>query len=411
MKINSRSFLGNVLFLLVLFLIVSFTGLSQIYDYQRIVTVAVAPLTALLAVALNQFKLPSFRNRLFQIFFVINLASLLYLLGTLLSFQSELDIPSAVSNISKLAGVLVVIIIVLESVNYDSRFYTWYFLCFIMSFIIQAYMVSSRAGTMGIDIEAIWINRADYDLNANVYSYLAFAANFSALYLYEKYRRNIFLWLYLAVLALSLYVPFITVSRSGLIFPIIIAVLYVAVKYVSSVKGLIRLVPMGILGWLIFNKVYESVYTGSYLKRRTERYSSEGDSRLELIQQAIEVFKDHPFFGVGPGQFFRYSFNQSSFSHNSYVEMMSTLGISGLVLVCLLFLRPIWHNVMNSLRTEAGTNEMRDITKLNLVFFVAFALYNNLYVFYLNTYMMMFFFVIVCIEYSKENSGIQWKTN
>jgi O-antigen ligase len=398
MRINSKKTLGSILFILVFFLMISLTGLSQIYDYQRLVTMGLSPVLLLFVVALNRFRLPSLKIKVLWAFTAIIVLSILYLFLSVVTFQTDIHWPSSIDNLGKLFGVLLSIIIVLETVEYDSRFVQWYFWCFIVSFLIQAYSVYGHANSAAIQISSNWINREEYDLNANIYSYLAFTANISALYLYEMHRKVKYFILYLGIFSISLYVSFMTVSRSGFVFPVIVLVLYFLIENLSNLKGLLKVGGLAVVFSILSNFVIEQLYSNSYLAQRVARKSVEGDSRSDLAVEGLQVFFDHPFFGVGPGQFYRFSSDQTSFSHNSYIEMMATLGVMGFVVVIYLFGAPILHSLSNSISRNVANPRSR-LHRYNLVFFLAFAIYNNLYVFYLNTYMMMFFVLIYYIEY------------
>ena len=195
---------------------------------------------------------------------------------------------------------------------------------------------------------------------------------------------------------LVIYISFITASRSGLLFAVLMPVLYWLFIFKSyKVNSETKLILVSILIILSLSKLY-SLYNNSYLKNRVEQSLESGDSRGQLINDAITVFKEHFFTGVGPGQFYLYSFNKSSFSHNSYAEMAANLGIVGLVLLLILYVTPF----IQSIRIYFANKKIakRSILKLNIYFFFFFLLYNNFYVFYLTTFGMMFFMIVLNIQ-------------
>jgi O-antigen ligase len=62
--------------------------------------------------------------------------------------------------------------------------------------------------------------------------------------------------------------------------------------------------------------------------------------RVKNWEVAIRVFRSHPFFGVGPGNFgdaftgyLVPGMNETVFAHNSYLQAMAECGLAGLALV------------------------------------------------------------------------------
>ena len=60
-------------------------------------------------------------------------------------------------------------------------------------------------------------------------------------------------------------------------------------------------------------------------------------TRLLFIENALEVFKSNPIFGVGIDGFRYENHYQFTYSHNNYTELLANLGITGLVLYYSIF--------------------------------------------------------------------------
>lgn len=60
--------------------------------------------------------------------------------------------------------------------------------------------------------------------------------------------------------------------------------------------------------------------------------------RMYLMEQGIQVWKEHPFLGVGWNNY-RYYNDAQRYAHNNYVEMLASLGIVGFLLYYAIFLR------------------------------------------------------------------------
>ena len=165
-----------------------------------------------------------------------------------------------------------------------------------------------------------------------------------------------FLWLYASlntgfkkILLLSLMLPmFVGAARTG------------------SRMGLLTLVA-GLLLYLVFASVKQRlivIVTGGVLlilalfflpQRITERFttyfeahSAQGEEAAEsaefrkrVLIRGLELTAEHPFFGVGPGEFMDAEAAEAGgeghrgmwhYTHNSYTELSSETGIAGLVL-------------------------------------------------------------------------------
>lgn len=62
------------------------------------------------------------------------------------------------------------------------------------------------------------------------------------------------------------------------------------------------------------------------------------DSRLNLINYALQMFNENPIFGVGPKAFSMYfSFSTVNDAHNAYANLLAELGIFSLVLFTALY--------------------------------------------------------------------------
>jgi len=85
--------------------------------------------------------------------------------------------------------------------------------------------------------------------------------------------------------------------------------------------------------------------------------------RSIMIREAIELWKKRPLIGFGPDQFSYYSMF-GTYSHNNYVELLSTSGIIGTIfyysLFLLLFIRAV----------QVSDREQKYYTIISLVFLV-----------------------------------------
>ncbi|MEL4455020.1 O-antigen ligase family protein [Lutimonas vermicola] len=362
-------------------------GLSEIFDYQSLVTYGLMPITFIYALYTNRFKSYSLTN-FYSIIF-----SLLIIWSAFLIIILPVDFEMAIKTLLKILGVYLSILITIEILSNKSYDYITSFLwAFIISYYIIVYFLMT--GNYDIDISSgEYIYRGRFDLNANAYSYFSFFANMALFYLIEIKRKPILVILSFITIGLGIYVSFLTSSRSGLLFTSLTGVIYwVFIFDGYKINPLLKVTVTVGLTLVALTKLFE-FYKNSYLKYRVDEAVQYGDSRQDLIKDAFNVFQNNAFTGVGPGQYALYSFHKGSFSHNSFTEAAANLGIIGLIILLILLITPF----LNSLRVYFKNiySKNKNILKLNILFFSIFILYNNFYVFYLTTYGMIFFMIIV----------------
>jgi O-antigen ligase len=232
-------------------------------------------------------------------------------------------------------------------------------------------------------------------LNANAYSYFSFFANFSLLYLYQKYKSKFWLLLLIILPILFIIISFATQSRSGIFIIILINTCYWIFINKTNHSNQLKKIVKGIFvfsAFIIICLQFIKIYENSRIKSRIEVTGTKVDSREVLVYESMRVFGNSPYLGVGLGQLI-YHNGIGQFSHNSYVEILAEQGIIGGILLIFLFgipLRKCWHLL------KINPNE--EILKINLLFFVSFYLFNNIYPFYKFTFSMMYFFIIISMQ-------------
>ena len=381
----------NIVKSFILFLVISLAGLSAIYGYQRIITFGFIPLLLLISLSLNRYTFNSFKNIYSRYFLGLIALSILLIL-------ISINLETAFQNVISLLGVYLTILLTIELLNYKRLLFLEIFLLsFVIAFLMLAGYVFFVVGKNKILLDAVYIDRSQFDLNANTYSYFSFFANIALFYLIQVTPRKIYIFLSFACLVLGVYISFVTVSRSGMVFTLLIGSAYwLFIFNKVRINPVVRFLIVLLVTTYGLIYVY-GIYSNSFLKLRVDTYTESRDPRQRLAEEAINVFMDHPFTGVGPGQFYLYAFNRSSFSHNSYTEIAANMGIVGIILIVALFFKPLIREL------GSGGRKKFDISlkKLNILFFTAFILINNIYVFYLTTYGMMFFFIVLVIQKNK----------
>lgn len=396
---SKKKFYGetSLLILMLFILILSMLGFGMYFKYQSIVTYIIIPGIFLFGVLLNRFRFPSFLN-------YYNIVFLLILALYILFFPFSIKPGYAIKIFIRAFGVWLIMLMTIEVISYNPKI--------IIKWIMISYLIGFFANTLYIFPELIsrfgtsgeFFSRRGLGLNANKYSYFSYFANIAAGYLILiGNRKKLFIVVSIGTMFWSSFVAFSTASRSGLLFVVLVTVGFWLFVYARSqkYKNIRLILVMGLI--LLGSNKLMTVYNDSYLKTRVER-SDDDEPRLELVKEAINVFLDYPITGVGPGQFIFYS-KRSQFSHNSYTEMAANMGVLGLMLLLILFIRP----GISSLREFKSRNPSinRNLERMNLLFFLTFIIYNNFYIFYDTIYGMMFFMTIIAIQnYNRKNPEI-----
>lgn len=155
-------------------------------------------------------------------------------------------------------------------------------------------------------------------------------------------RKFLKLSLCVGLILLYLYVVVLTSSRKSLIVSILLLLMFVlsiVPRHLSSIKRKIFIIMMPVLGIVLYRVVmiYFPTFEETKMYSRLE-YSSEGlATRLELINESIEMFKRNPVFGIGLNNFKVYS-SSNMYSHSTFAETIACTGVVGFILFSMFFI-------------------------------------------------------------------------
>jgi len=299
-----------------------------------------------------------------------------------------------VSNLNSFFGAVLSAYIAL-ALNKSKNYSNYFHVGFILSIFLLVAIMYKNGNFSFTNFANIVDFRDRFMLNANAYSYFSFFGNFSLFLLHHKYKSKFTAILLLALPLLFLIISFVTLSRSGLLFIILINLIYwtfinVPEKNNKAKKLLRKLVVILLI--VVLGIKFLDIYQGSRIQNRVQgSVQSSEDPRGLLIVNSLKVFVEHPIFGVGLGQVRVYN-GHGQFSHNSYVEILAEQGIVGGFMLFLLFgipLKKSWY-LFRKRREDP-------LAKIFLMFFVTFYMYNNFYVFYKFPFAMMYFFLIISL--------------
>lgn len=279
----------------------------------------------------------------------------------------------------------------------------YFYYGFILAFILIIYAEYTLGHFDPLTFYAPTFARRDFIYNANYYSYMGLYANFSIFRLHLKYRNTWTLLGLIFIPLLAMAISFTAQTRSGLIFTLLINVLFWFWVNKPKIRHPIYSIFRKILLFLIaiFCVIqFIKIYSTSSIEKRISSTSTEED-RGALLKEAIEIFIDYPFTGVGLGNFKNYS-HSGIMSHNTYAEALAEHGFFIGTLMILVFVLPF----LKSFKLFM-TNKANSEYKLSLLFFFIFLIFNNIYVFYKATSAMMFFFLMIGVHYKLAESQKQ----
>jgi O-antigen ligase len=287
---------------------------------------------------------------------------------------------------------LIVFSYAVSSVRY---IYTMYVTNAFMLLILIIYVLS-----LGVTIN---VGRADdTGLNANTYGYYIFNGLFSLFILYsgtkiKKKLRVIFLIFLIAACIFSLWIILLSASRGASIITGFLIIGNIFIIFSLSKKGVLKRLVFFLftLLSLIYFITYlnDNYFQDSYLSKRFQLLEEVETPRELLINNAIEIGIRNPIIGVGAGNFaiIQKTYEQGSFSHNTFTEIFANFGLLGLVLYGGFF-----SNILFKLRKLFKYSDINTkiILYQILLFLIAFNIYSTLYVVYLSNVFMHLLFVV-----------------
>jgi O-antigen ligase len=146
------------------------------------------------------------------------------------------------------------------------------------------------------------------------------------------------------------YAVLLTGSRGGFLALVVVVAVCL---WEFAIRGrrrylLVLATLLVVVGLLVSGGMLIGRFKGTFNSKddNAEGYGS-AQQRLQLFWRSIEVTKEHPLFGVGPGNFVQVSGNWHV-AHNSFTQMSSEGGIPALILYVLI----LWSGFTNLRATK-----------------------------------------------------------
>ena len=155
---------------------------------------------------------------------------------------------------------------------------------------------------------------------------------------------------YILAILIQMLVIYMAESRKALLIPIFAAIVMILLKKKTrkELRNYIIIGMLGILTLVLFieinpetRKEFKNLISSVVFQQETEDYSI--NLRGFFIDTGIQLFKQRPVTGAGLNNFAYYvknytEYTEDRYSHNNYIEMLSCLGIVGLILFYWLYL-------------------------------------------------------------------------
>ncbi len=384
-NISRRALNGYIIItILVLFVLGPRFGITKIGTYGLL------PLLSIIGLALSIKKGQYLLRK--QEFYCLIFLFFLSLIG-LFYYR---DLTEMIANMTRLLGAILGAYCALslsQSKNdFQVAFHIGYVLLIAGLFIV---MVTNGNFVLGIGMGSSQLLRDVFMLNANSYSYYSFFANISLFILFLKYK-NPFTKISLAIFPIIfILISFATQSRSGLIFIVLSNVVFWLFIFKTENKNPLKklatsLVTIAAIVLAIYQ--FTILLLQSDFSKRLSVKEDSSQERTNIMIEGIEYFLQYPFSGVGIGQYPIYS-KYGLFTHNSFIEAFAEQGIIAGFLVIIIFIRPLIIAFNLFVR-----NKQNPEIKVQFLFFLVFALFNNFYVFYKFSFAMIFHFVMIAYQ-------------
>lgn len=193
-------------------------------------------------------------------------------------------------------------------------------------------------------------------------------------YFYEKRSFTVRL-LALIMFCLSVFVLLLTGSRMPFISFIISLGLLIPISInfrgLRITKKIFSFVLLSFFALIALIPLYLNGVVGAMFNRLLRLFETGNEGRSDRFEVAIDMWRDNPVFGQGIGSFsIKYSgMDIRSYAHNIFLEVMSELGMVGLILLTTLLII----SLVNILKIK---NENINIYQISVIIVFFYALLN-----------------------------------
>lgn len=289
----------------------------------------------------------------------------------------------------------------------DKSIRKYLYISFIILYI-GAWYYAYNNSLVFLEVTNIKERLGDHKLNANTMAYYTFFATIS-IYLLSTMEisnkwKKIYNIVFLLMIPLSFFVALVTASRQVLIIQIPLISMLIFERYYKSAirRTKIMFIFITVITFIILPPIVWNIYNNSFLAVRSEVNVAD-DVRWTILKDAFRVGIENFPFGVGAGNYIRYSMTHH-FSHCSYAELFANNGIIGLFIYCYL----LFYYVLIQWKRFKYTHDRQFI--VFLIFGIIYIVDQVFYVFYTDLWLIAFF-VLVATHSNAHYKQITTKNN
>ncbi len=176
--------------------------------------------------------------------------------------------------------------------------------------------------------------------NPNALGFLMVVSLAISIYYLQKDISYFYKFIHIINIFLALYSIFLTVSRTSLVMGAFLFIVYV-ISTLSDIKRFFMMLGGLLVAGVIFvlsvdikaviaqfeNVIYRIINIFATLSGHGAERSTQ--ERKIYIENALDMFSNHPFFGMGVDTF-RYFFG--GYAHNNFVELLQGVGLVGFMI-------------------------------------------------------------------------------
>ncbi len=267
----------------------------------------------------------------------------------------------------------------------------WLYLVYVVFYLGMIYYANQNILTDSFDYT---IDRmTDQILNANLVAYLTFFVTIILyifpVFLHEDWQKSALRLLFLVSPFWSFAIAIFTGSRQVLVIqaPLLVVLFYC--RYFIKRRPIAKVgsIIIGfVLLWYFLPKAID-IYESSRLETRME-IELDDEVRILHFHRALKIGMDNPLMGVGPGNYKRYTSNQLSFSHSSYLELLANNGFPGLIIYVYMFI----YFIRTQWKRYKHTHDQ--LFLIFAIFGLFYAIDNAFYVMHIAPWLISFFILV-----------------
>lgn len=323
-KIKKLDFINLILILLLFMSFVSFDkNISSMKEAYKVMTDILFGFTIARMFITKDLKIKNYKYLLVY--------GLLISLS-LFSIKWSIDNRYTIGNVKTMIRIFLVVFSIIQYVG-DSKekiikvFKMYIIFLLYMSFILILFEKNKPGTSLYGEAVGLYFNSIAHMLAIGC---------FLSYYIFRKEKKS----LYLVFILIFYYIIFLTGSRKGLLFPII-SILGIEIFYRKiSLKKILKLITIFLVAILIctiilnINEDIQKRINNLFLSVMGQNVEDKSVKERRFYREtAKELFKENPLKGIGGGCFAAYmeqiNYSHVAYSHNNYLELLSTLGILG----------------------------------------------------------------------------------